>query len=293
MPLPSTFQLVLRPTPQGLDNHYHSITEQAALCLGSDLMSDLRIQTIDGSTSCHQSILAPLSPFLKSMLHSYPTFPGLVHTVIVPMEMKTVETIMMIIYTGKAIIPDKAHMDQVQSGMKLLDIRLPDLVFFGSDGDGCPSIEGKGSGLHSTSWSNDEIIASPSVPTVTESTSQPQTSIVLPSTTTPLVEDVKPLLPVPIPPHNMQPIRLEKLRVQLDRALLPLGREEFAECSVEKCTELVKRSTLAKHFKDHKENVIRLSSAINAIRDLRTKRPLRSTEFNITRILLKIQLFLN
>ena len=134
MPLPSTLQLVLRPTPQGLDNHHHSLTEQAVLCLGSDLLSDLIIQTSDGSISCHQSILAPLSPFLRSILHSYPTFPGLVHTMVVPMTVKTVETIMKIIYTGKAIIPDKAHMDQVQSGMKLLDIHLPDLVFFGSYG---------------------------------------------------------------------------------------------------------------------------------------------------------------
>ena len=252
MPLPSTLQLVLRPTPQGLDNHHHSVTEQAVLCLGSDLLSDLIIQTSDGSISCHQSILAPLSPFLRSILHSFPTFPGLVHTMVVPMKRKTVETIMKIIYTGKAIIPDKAHMDQVQSGMKLLDIHLPDLVFFGSGG--CPTIDDKGTGLHSTFWGDDEIIETPSVSTVTEPTIHTHTSIVLPPTT-PLVEEVKPLLPVPIPPHNMQPIRLEKLRVQLDRALLPLGREEFAECSVEKCTELVKRSTLAKHFKDHKEKV--------------------------------------
>jgi len=228
MPLPSTLQLLLRPTPIGLDEYHQSITNQAAY--GSELFSDLTIQTPDGSVSCHQSILVPLSSLLKSVLHPNPFFPGLVHTVVVPIRLKTIETILKIIYTGKAFIRNKVDKDQVLSGLKVLGIHLSGLVF--SDFEECSSTNGVGAGLHCMTWGDDQITVPSPISTITpQATSQPPTPIVQPSTT-PYMDDVKPLVPVPLPPHNQLPTRLDKVRVQL-------GRDKL--------------STLAKHFKDHKE----------------------------------------
>jgi len=231
MPLPSTLQLLLRPTPIGLDEYHHSISNQAALGLGSELFSDLTIQTPDGSVSCHQSILVPLSSLLKSVLHPNPFFPGLVHTVVVPIEVKTIETILKIIYTGKAFIRNKANKDKVLSGLKVLGIHLSGLVF--SDSEGFTSTDGVEAGLHCMTWGDDQITTPSPISTSTpQATSQPPTQIVQPSTT-PYMDDVKPLVPgVPLPPNNQLPTRLDKIRVQL-------GRDKLR--------------TLAKHFKDHKE----------------------------------------
>ena len=80
MPLPSSLQLVLRHGPGGHYNHHRVVTTEADLCLSSELFSDLRLETPDGVIGCHQILLAPLSPLLGSILDSYPSFPGLVHT---------------------------------------------------------------------------------------------------------------------------------------------------------------------------------------------------------------------
>merc|ERR1712179_567949 len=119
------------------------------------------------------------------------------------------------IYTGKAFIGNKVDKDQVLSGLKVLGIHLSGLAF--SDSEGCSSTDGVGAGLHCMTWGDDQItVPSPISTSTPQATSQPPTHTVQPSTT-PYMDDVKPFVPVLLPPHNKLPTRINKVRVQLGR----------------------------------------------------------------------------
>ena len=124
MPLPPNLQLRLQHG-LGSYNHHRVVSTEADICLGSELFSDLRLESPDGVVGCHQSLLAPLSPLLRSILASYPPFPGLVHTVVLPIKVDTVKNVLKVIYTGNLTLPSKAHVEQVLSGLELFNIHLP------------------------------------------------------------------------------------------------------------------------------------------------------------------------
>jgi len=249
MPLPPNLQLVLRHGPGGSYNHHRVVTTEADLCLSSELFSDLILETPDGMTGCHQTLLAPLSPLLSSILASYPAFPGLVHTVVLPIKVDIVKSVLMIIYTGSVTLPSEVHVDQVLSALKLFGIHLPGLQ--------CYRAAGRAGQYSQTKGSNNNIEPLPFSPiNQNQSSSHLHTSSVqLHTKPVAVVEDVKPLL---LPPadsshDNDQPASLDKLRVLLARQLLPLGIGESAQCNVEGCSSLLTLSTLTQHFKDHKE----------------------------------------
>jgi len=243
MPLPPNLQLVLRHGPGGHD--HHRVVTQADYCLSSELFSDLRLETPDGVIGCHQSLLAPLSPLLSSILASYPPTPGLVHTVVLPIKVDIVKSVLKVIYTGNVTLPSQAHVDQVLSGLKMFGIHLPGLQ--------CYRAAGRAGHYSNTHGSNNNTEPLP-LSSTNQFSSHFHTSIMqLPTKQGPVMEDVKPaLLPPPDDPHD-QPASLDKLRVLLARQLLPLGIGESAQCNVTGCTLLVTLSTLAQHFKDHKE----------------------------------------
>jgi len=126
MPI-QNLQLLLRPTPGGLHEHHNFLSAQAGLSLRSELFSDLVILTPDGSVSCHQSLLAPLSPLLCSLLSSYPPFPGLMHTLLIPIKLLTVKNILQVIYSGMISLRTRTDMDDVLAGLQVLGIHLPGL----------------------------------------------------------------------------------------------------------------------------------------------------------------------
>ena len=125
MTLSESVEIVVRLTPQGKENHRSYLTTEAEKLLRSEQFHDLIVQSPDGTRSCHQSLLVPLSPVLSSVLGSFPPSLGQVHTLITPVRVDTVENILKIIYTGKVTLTDRRHVDQVQSGLKLLGISLP------------------------------------------------------------------------------------------------------------------------------------------------------------------------
>jgi len=250
MPLPPNLQLVLRHGPGGNFNHHRVVSTEAGFCLSSELFSDLMLETPDGMVGCHQTLLAPLSPLLSSILASYPPFPGMVHTVVLPIKADTVKSVLKVIYTGNVTLPSQEHVDQVLSGLKMFGIHLPGLQ--------CYRAAGRAGHYSHIQGSNNNIEPPPFSP-INQSSSHFHTSIMqLPTKPVAAMEDVKPaLLPPPDSLHD-QPASLDKLRVLLARQLLPLGIGESAQCNVKGCTMLVTLSTLAQHFKDHKEMDIRV-----------------------------------
>ena len=134
MPLPPNLQLMLQHGLGGY-NHHRVVSTEADICLGSELFSDLRLESPDGVVGCHQSLLAPLSPLLRSILASYPPFPGLVHTVVLPIKVDIVKSVLKIIYTGDVTLPSQAHMDQVMCVLKLFGIHLPGLQSYRPEHD--------------------------------------------------------------------------------------------------------------------------------------------------------------
>merc|ERR1719318_1331286 len=72
-------------------------------------------------------MIVPLSTFLSSAISSYPSFPGLVHTLFVPINSDIVEKILQIIYTGEVSVTNR-DIHQVYCGMRVLGIQLPELV---------------------------------------------------------------------------------------------------------------------------------------------------------------------
>ena len=127
-------QLVLRPNPGGLKAHKEFVSTEASMALDSGLFSDLHILTTDGPVASHSSLLSPLSPFLRSVLASYPSFPGLVHNLVMPVKRETVENILQIIYRGKVTVKSRDHVDQVLSGLAVLGIHLPGLECYKAAG---------------------------------------------------------------------------------------------------------------------------------------------------------------
>jgi len=119
--------LHIRSSPGGLEEHQGFITSQANYLLSSELFTDLCILTPEGPVNCHSSMIIPLSTFLSSAISSYPSFPGLVHTLFVPINSDIVEKILQIIYTGEVSVT-KSDMHRVYYGMRVLGIQLPELV---------------------------------------------------------------------------------------------------------------------------------------------------------------------
>ena len=93
MTLPPELEIVLRHGPGG-NNHHRVVATEADLCLRSELFSDLRLETPDGIVGCHQTLLAPLSPLLSSIFTSFPPFPGMVHTVVLPIQVDIVKSVL-------------------------------------------------------------------------------------------------------------------------------------------------------------------------------------------------------
>ena len=94
--------------------------------MSNELYSDLILLTTDGRIPCHMSVLAPLSPLLQSILLSYSSYPGLIHTVVTPFNLHTAKHILDLIYHGQVSV--KAHeKDLVIVGLEELGISLPGL----------------------------------------------------------------------------------------------------------------------------------------------------------------------
>jgi len=117
----------IRSSPGGVEEHQGFITSQAHYLLSSQLFSDLSILTPEGPVPCHSTIMIPLSPFLSSAISSYPSFPGFVHTLVVPIMRDTVEKILQIIYKGNAPVANRDGLDQIYSGLRLLGIYIHEL----------------------------------------------------------------------------------------------------------------------------------------------------------------------
>ena len=130
MPI-KNLNLLLRPTPGGLQTHRNFISSQADRYLKLNLFSDLILLAPDGTTSCHQSLIVPLSPLLQTLLSSYP---GLVHTIITPLSIHTVNSILDIVYTGTVSFTNRLDMDLVMAGLQLFGIHLPGLDSFQAAG---------------------------------------------------------------------------------------------------------------------------------------------------------------
>jgi len=240
-------QLVVRPAPGGQHDLQSIVTAQADQCLGTELFSDIRIDCPDGSISCHQSLLAPLSPLLSSVMGSYLPFPGLIHTVVMPIMTETMKSILKIIYTGKITLSSQEHVDKVLSGLKLLGIHLPGLECFRAAGYDSATVKPGQNSVSRVGTTNVPLPFSDPMRNISNiCTNMAQ----LPSI--PVMEEVKPIL-IPSVSSEDQSSSLDNLRVVLARQLLPLGIGESAECNVEGCSVLVTLSTLAQHFKDHKE----------------------------------------
>ena len=130
MPI-QNLDLLVHPTPGGLQSrHSNFISSQADHSLKSDLFSDLILLNPDGVTSFHQSLIAPLSPLFKSLLTSYPSYPGLVHTIVTPINLHTVNNILQIIYTGRVSVTSRHEVHLVMDGLQELGIQLPGLKSF-------------------------------------------------------------------------------------------------------------------------------------------------------------------
>ena len=84
---------------------------------------DLILQTPDGQVPCHISVLAPLSPLLKSVLLSYSSYPGLIHTLVVPFNLSTAKNIIYLIYHGQVRV-NRHDKNLVLLGLNELGISL-------------------------------------------------------------------------------------------------------------------------------------------------------------------------
>jgi len=268
-------QLVLRPTPGGLKAHQGFVSTQASIDLKSHLFSDLRILTTEGPVACHSTLLAPLSPFLSSVLASYPSSPGLVHTLVMPVKRETVENILQIIYRGKVTVKSRDNVDQVLSGLAVLGIHLPGLECYKAAGyssttsshhqhQAVPSVgqaldfsrtrlgnttSNSGRGVNNNVLPTSSPLSRPKFPTQLTRSNLLSAIVKLPSTLTPagVKKDTRPLLP------PAQPLAVKDLQMKLARQLLPLGLgEESAECNVAGCSEQVTLKTLESHFEEHK-----------------------------------------
>jgi len=268
MPL-HNLQLLLRPTPGGLQDHHCFLSTQADLSLRSELFSDLVIVTPDGPVSCHQSLLAPLSPLLRSLLSSYPPFPGLVHTVVIPIKILTVKNILQIIYTGMVSVRNRTDMEAVLTGLQVLGIHLPGLECYQSAGQtytargstqprssraldfSLPRVR-KGVPENNNSVRMNNIPLPFSALSVPQSSSSLHRSIVQLPSYGQVFQDVKPnilssLLPAP-------PLGLVDLQTQLASQLLPLAIDESVQCNVAGCRIQVSLQSLVEHFKGHQEH---------------------------------------
>jgi len=257
-------QLLLRPTTGGLPNHHNFISSQADQSLRSELFSDLILFTPDGPVSCHQSLLVPLSPLLNSLISSYPSYPGLVHTVLTPINLHTVKNILQIVYTGKVSVRCRQDMQLVLAGLQVLGIHLPGLECYQAD---VHTVTARGpEGLASTSQALDfsmpwgrrcveenmnNLLNNNSIPLPFSTPLLPQSNTSLLGSIVQLsrkVPDSKPLLPVNLQPP---PLSLIELQTQLASQLLPLAIDESVQCNVVGCRSLVTLRGLSAHFKSH------------------------------------------
>jgi aspartate carbamoyltransferase regulatory subunit len=269
MPL-HNLQLLLRPTPGGLQDHHSFLSTQADLSLRSDLFSDLVILTLDGPVSCHQSLLAPLSPLLHSLLSSYQPFPGLVHTVVIPISLLTVKNILQIIYTGMVSVRNRTDMEAVLAGLHVLGIHLPGLECYQSAGHtytargftaqprSSRTLDFSLPRVRKDDHENNNSVRMNNIPFPFSALSVPQSSSSLHSSIVKLpnygqvFQDVKPnnlssLLPAPT-------LGLVDLQTQLASQLLPLAIDESVQCNVTGCRVQVSLQSLVEHFKDHQEH---------------------------------------
>eukprot|EP00092_Neocalanus_flemingeri_P018329 GFUD01019838.1.p1 GENE.GFUD01019838.1~~GFUD01019838.1.p1 ORF type:complete len:638 (-),score=130.04 GFUD01019838.1:175-2088(-) len=269
MPL-QNLQLLLRPTPGGLPKHRHFISSQADHSLRSELFFDLILQTPDGEASCHQSLLVPLSPLLSSLLSSTPSYPGLVHTVVTPLSLHTVKSILKVVYTGKVSLMCRLDMDLVLAGLQVLGIHIPGLECYQGGGECYQAAEDmvtttvRRPGLASTSQAqdfstprlsraeytnNNSLVLPFPTPLVPHSNTSLSNSIVqLPS----VIPDTKTIIPFPSSGNiPSPPLSFIELQTQLASQLLPLVIDESVQCNVVGCRSQVSLQILADHFKAH------------------------------------------
>lgn len=117
----------MSPVDPQLRSIQRLVSREASLCYNSGQLSDFHILTSEGPVFCHASLLIPHSSLLRLILGTYPSFPGLVHTVVMPLEKETVKNIMKIIYTGEVTLHSQADANDVLSGLGMLGINLPGL----------------------------------------------------------------------------------------------------------------------------------------------------------------------
>ena len=124
-PLPNLQLLTIRPSPTWQDTNKKNIADKANTLLRDKLFTDLIFFTTEGPVSSHQSLLVPISPILRSLVKSYPVYPGFVHTVIVPMSLETMTGILQLIYTGNVWVESAEELKEIETGLWLLGISLP------------------------------------------------------------------------------------------------------------------------------------------------------------------------
>jgi len=120
----SSFQLLVRPNPGGLDDHKRYIVGEAQEVLKKQKFSDLVFISEDGQIAhCNLSLVAPRSPLLRSMCGNTPQYPGSSSEIFinVPISGKILLTIQELLYSGQVSRSWK-EIEQVSAGLALLGI---------------------------------------------------------------------------------------------------------------------------------------------------------------------------
>jgi len=120
----SSFQLLVRPNPGGLDDHRRFIVEEAQEVFKEQKFTDLVLISEDGQIAhCNLSLVAPRSPLLRSMCINTPQYPGASSEIFisVPISGKILLTIQELLYSGQVSRSWK-EIEQVSAGLALLGI---------------------------------------------------------------------------------------------------------------------------------------------------------------------------